>query len=317
VPKVALVLGAGGIVGGAFHAGVLAALADAGWDPRDADLVVGTSAGAGAGALLRGGVSPDDLVARARGEPLSEEGRAILGSVGPPPPPPSVSWRTWLASSPSALAHAARQPMRARPGAVAAAALPEGTTSTEAVELVYRVVFGADWPRDPLWLVAVRQHDNARVVFGRSPTEPTTVAKAVAASVAIPGVYRPVEVAGNRYIDGGVHSVHNADLVAGERFDLVVVSAPMSRASAGRPFRADPLGRRLIHRQLRGEVQRIERLGTPVVELAPRRADRAELGANPMDPERRGRVATYMREAMGQRLAEDQELRRGLAPLGL
>jgi len=315
--KVALVLGAGGIVGGAFHAGVLAALADAGWDARQADLVVGTSAGAGSGALLRAGVSPADLVARARGEPLSEEGHAILGSVGTPPPPPTISWRTWLASSPTALMRAARQPLRARPAAVAAAALPEGTASTEAVELVYRVAFGAEWPRHQLWLVAVRQHDNARVVFGRPPTETTTVAKAVAASAAIPGVYRPVEVGGNRYIDGGVHSVHNVDLVAGERFDLVIVSAPMSRASAGRVFGADPLGRRLIRRQLAAEIQRVERLGTPVVELAPRREDREELGANPMDPARRGPVATYMHEVMARRLADDAELRQGLAPLGL
>ena len=44
--KVGLVLGAGGIAGGAFHAGVLAALEEAtGWDPRRAGLVVGTSAG--------------------------------------------------------------------------------------------------------------------------------------------------------------------------------------------------------------------------------------------------------------------------------
>ena len=50
------------------------------WEAGGADLVVGTSAGAGAGALLRGGVSPADLVARARGDPLSDEGHAILGS---------------------------------------------------------------------------------------------------------------------------------------------------------------------------------------------------------------------------------------------
>jgi len=48
--KVGLVLGAGGIAGGAFHAGVLAALEEAtGWDPRRAALVVGTSAGSIAG----------------------------------------------------------------------------------------------------------------------------------------------------------------------------------------------------------------------------------------------------------------------------
>jgi len=49
------VLGAGGIAGFSFHVGALAALAElTGWDPRDADLIVGTSAGANAAASLRG-----------------------------------------------------------------------------------------------------------------------------------------------------------------------------------------------------------------------------------------------------------------------
>ena len=43
--RVGLVLGGGGIVGMAYHGAVLAGLEDAtGWDPRDAEVVVGTSA---------------------------------------------------------------------------------------------------------------------------------------------------------------------------------------------------------------------------------------------------------------------------------
>ena len=46
--RVGLVLGAGGATGHAFHAGVLSALAEeTGWDPRAADIIVGTSAGSG------------------------------------------------------------------------------------------------------------------------------------------------------------------------------------------------------------------------------------------------------------------------------
>ena len=47
MPSVGVVLGAGGIVGAAYHAGVLTALAEAGFDARHADLIVGTSAPAG------------------------------------------------------------------------------------------------------------------------------------------------------------------------------------------------------------------------------------------------------------------------------
>src|SRR4051812_8558232 len=72
VPRVALVLGAGGVTGGAFHAGVLSALVDAtSWDPRDAELIVGTSAGSATGGALRAGLSARDMAARARGEALS------------------------------------------------------------------------------------------------------------------------------------------------------------------------------------------------------------------------------------------------------
>ena len=60
--RVGLVLGAGGVVGQAYHSGVLAALEhDLGWDPRTAEVIVGTSAGSITGTLLRLGVSAEDL----------------------------------------------------------------------------------------------------------------------------------------------------------------------------------------------------------------------------------------------------------------
>src|ERR671914_2531598 len=67
--KVGLVLGAGGVMGGAWLTGGLDALAkETGWDPAEADYVVGTSAGAMIGALLAGGVPPWFMVAHSRGE---------------------------------------------------------------------------------------------------------------------------------------------------------------------------------------------------------------------------------------------------------
>src|SRR3954452_9584457 len=75
VASVGLVLGAGGIVGGAYHAGALAALAEAAdWDARQAEGVVGTSAGSIAGAALRAGLSGPDQFARATSGQLLEEG---------------------------------------------------------------------------------------------------------------------------------------------------------------------------------------------------------------------------------------------------
>src|SRR5262249_55570465 len=87
-PRVGLVLGAGGVTGHAFEAGVLAALADrTPWQPDMAAVIVGTSAGSAVGALVRAGLTASDLAARTTGDPLSPEGRRLLGTGGPPPSP--------------------------------------------------------------------------------------------------------------------------------------------------------------------------------------------------------------------------------------
>ncbi len=76
--RIGLVLGAGGVTGGAFHAGVLSALqAGLGWDPRKATIIVGTSAGSIAAASLRAGLSAADLLARVRGP------HAVTGGLAP------------------------------------------------------------------------------------------------------------------------------------------------------------------------------------------------------------------------------------------
>ena len=77
MPRIGLVLGAGGAVGHAFHAGVLAGLAEEiGWDARDAEVVVGTSAGSVVGALLRAGLTARDLAHQSE---ASEPARRLIG----------------------------------------------------------------------------------------------------------------------------------------------------------------------------------------------------------------------------------------------
>ncbi|HAS11884.1 MAG TPA: hypothetical protein DCS55_15415, partial [Acidimicrobiaceae bacterium] len=67
--RTALVLGAGGTVGMAYHAGVLRALEEVGGiRPDDADLVIGTSAGSMVGAMLRSGLTTEDLYLASLGE---------------------------------------------------------------------------------------------------------------------------------------------------------------------------------------------------------------------------------------------------------
>jgi NTE family protein len=88
MPRVGLVLGAGGLVGQAYHAGVLAALEnELGWDPRTASLVIGTSAGSLTATLLRMGVSAEDMASWSRGRRMGSSG-ANSRSTRPP------SWST-------------------------------------------------------------------------------------------------------------------------------------------------------------------------------------------------------------------------------
>ena len=85
--RVGLVLGAGGVVGQAYHAGVLAVLEhDYGFDARDVDMIVGTSAGSITGTLLRLGVSSGDLAAWTVKAPLSGTDEFVRQMAAMPDP---------------------------------------------------------------------------------------------------------------------------------------------------------------------------------------------------------------------------------------
>ena len=113
-----------------------------------------------------------------------------------------------------------------------------------------------DWPaRTRFWAVAADYATGRRVAFGRDDAPPATLAEAVAASCAIPGFYHPVTVAGRRYVDGGICSVSNLDLLCGEGLDLVICLNPMSslaQATGGSP--ADRMA--AIMRERRGPPPR-------------------------------------------------------------
>src|SRR5438046_556346 len=168
--RIGLVLGAGGFGGRAFHAGVLSALEEGtGWDPRDAEVVVGTSAGSQVGTALRIGISASDLAARISGTEVSPEGRRIyerLGSV----PSLAPAWRDLVKlpqlPRPAMLRRFARHPWQAM-GAFATSFLPAGSLSVQEYASTFRRVLGDEWPGDPLWLCAARADDGSRVAFGQ------------------------------------------------------------------------------------------------------------------------------------------------------
>ena len=198
---------------------------------------------------------------------------------------------------------AALRPWSARAGALAAAALPEGRVPTELVASGLRPLF-TKWPSRPLWITAVDLERGRRVTFGRDDAPMVTdVATAVAASCAIPAFFAPVSIGGVRYVDGGVHSPTNADLVAELDLDLVVISSPMSIARTNPRFAPDQPARRLAHFRLVREVARIRRAGVPVLTFQPTDAELAVMGLNAMDPSRRADVTRQAFESTRFRLA--------------
>lgn len=203
----ALVLGPGGPVGTAWMAGLASGLRRSGVDLGEADLIVGTSAGAIVGALLATGQDLDRLAAPARqsgpAAPRRGVDAALMGSVF------------------AVLGEPGLEPSEAR-RRVGRIALDNADTGAEQTLLAGRgALIGADtWPDRRLLVTAVESATGEPVVWDRTSGVP--LVHAVAASSAFPGVEPPVAVQERRYMDGALRSGTNADLAAGAR-TLVVV----------------------------------------------------------------------------------------------
>ena len=290
--SIALVLGAGGVIGGAYHAGALAALAEqTGWDARTADLIVGTSAGSGVASSLRLDISPADHLRRAQDlepddsmpdlDPALPRERVSL-----PDHPGFGPLDVLRPTAPLLLVSAFLAPGPMRPGLLSGL-LPRGRVPTAFLGDRIRAGLGDRWPERPTWICTTRARDGKRVVFGRDDVVDTDLGTAVQASSAVPGYFEPVRIGPHEYLDGGAFSPTNADLVAGLGFDLVVVISPMSAVPAvlGLPGALDPrVSSRAMHaRTLAREVGRVRPRGTPVLVIQPTAADLTVMGGNALD----------------------------------
>jgi NTE family protein len=208
----ALVLGGGGITGVAWELGMLCGLRDRGVDLNEADLVVGTSAGAVVGAQITTGVDPEERYAAQLVPPDGEVAAALgmgailrlaLAAVAGGRDPQQVRARI------------GRYALRARTG-------PEA----ERIAVIGRRLPVHEWPQRGLRITAVDANTGEFVALDRDSGVP--LVEAVAASCAVPGVWPPVSAGGRRLVDGGVRSPANADLAVG--CDQVVVLAPSVRA---------------------------------------------------------------------------------------
>lgn len=238
-PRLGLALAGGVVEGGFYEVGVLCALEESidGLDLGALDTYVGVSSGALIASLLANGVTPRLL------------SRAVVGRAGPsldlsPELLFDVAWGEHarrLLGVPGLAAGILRR-FLARPldespyGLVMelGAALPPGLFAGEAIErYLARALAEPGRTNDfrtlgrRLRVVAVDLDTSAVVDFGNEATAHVPISRAVRASIALPGLYQPVEIDGRHYIDGVARRTMHASVALRQGVDLLLCVNPI------------------------------------------------------------------------------------------
>jgi len=260
------------------------------WDPNHADVVVGTSSGAFVSALVRyDALSLDSLVLpsddredvtrRIREHVYSKDASASVGKwmrYGLVPGVRNPGLTMFLGS-----------PARYSAEGIArwvATNIGEGAAQS--------------WPSRPTAIMAHDIQKGMRAAFGTDNAPAAGIADAVAASSAVPLVFRPYRIGEGLYVDGGVSSGTHADVVLGhgEPLDLVLVVAPMAaQVQRARARFHEKMFDRVGLKALRDEISMITDVwpDCDVVTLFPSPSVQNAMRPNPMDASRS--VATFMR----------------------
>ncbi|MFG2334429.1 patatin-like phospholipase family protein [Streptomyces sp. NPDC048604] len=260
--RTALVLGAGGLVGGAWELGVLHGLAEAGADLSAADLILGSSAGAVVAARLAAGTTT-----------LAELYAGEVDGSAPAEPAARLGTGNILRYALALLTSRTPEAYGRKLGRLALRAATVDEAERRAV-IARRLGPVADWPERRLLITAVDALTGELTALDKDAGAP--LVDAVTASCAIPGLWPPATVNGRRLIDGGLHSTANAHLAAG--YERVVIVAPST------------VGSRVIHSPARQGAD-LAAAGRRVEVITPDKASKAAFGRNPLDPSRRAPAA--------------------------
>jgi NTE family protein len=291
VSKVGLVLGGGGITGAAYEmAAIMAIELATGWDPNDAEVVIGTSSGSFVASLLRNeALTLDSLVMPSDNrEDVAERIRSHVFIKGP-----SLHVGKWVRHG---ILPGVRRPgltlFLGSPARFHAGGIADWVTTHIGSEAAI------SWPDRPTAIVAHDLRTSSRTVFGTDSAPEVGIADAVAASSAIPLIFRPYSLGDGLYVDGGVSSGTHADLVLGspEPLDLVLVMAPLAAEVPRMRARFhEKMFDRVGARSLVDEIDLIKSdwPECDVVTLSPSPSVQNASRPNPMDASRS--VATFMR----------------------
>ncbi len=334
--KTALVLAGGGLTGAVYEIGALRAIDDLliNRTVNDFDIYIGTSAGALVAAGLANGLSPEALLAAFEGshpEIHPVERRHLFSFntrelarrlVGLP--------RTLLGTWAHYLRHLNDMTLFDVLWSLSDV-LPSGLYDGLALEAYVRQVLAgpgrsnrfANLARD-LYIIATDLDSGERAVFGRGEREDVPVSLAVAASSALPLLYKPVQVDGASYVDGSLRGTASLDLAIERGANLVVCINPMvpyepnGRAPSlpesdggdlnhkGVPAIAAQVLRIVLHAGLRYHVKQLRRSHPQVdiILIEPRPDDCQMFFYNIMRYSARLKVARYGFESVTLGLAE-------------
>jgi NTE family protein len=247
--KTALVLASGGITGVAYEVGALRALDHVltNRTVNDFDIYVGTSAGAIVAASLASGMPPIMLAGLMAG---TVPGFDRLNRLSLYRPNIGEAFGR-LRGAPGLLRQAAGDYWRFR-GRVPltdtlltmAPLLPSGIFTNEGVVGYITETFAnaglsddfRDIPKE-LHIMAADLEDDRRVDFSRATTPNLPISRAVAASTAIPVLFRPVEIDGRHYVDGGIKGQAAIDIAISSGATLIVIVnglVPLHTGAIGR-----------------------------------------------------------------------------------
>jgi len=244
--KRALVLAGGGVVGGMYEVGALAALDEdlPQFRANDFDLYVGSSAGSVVAAIIANGVPPLTLyriLEDGRDDPLNFHSGSVFHKGAFAGAARNFAQLIWAVGKNLVAGFGLDWPdllARSRDS------MPEGFFSVSQLEEFMRRAFSLKglsndfrWCPRTLMIPAMDLDRAERVVFGVGGLAETPISEAIAASSAIPGFFAPFTVGGRDYVDGDVGHTGHTDLAvdAGANFVLVVNPLVPLRALGDEP----------------------------------------------------------------------------------
>jgi NTE family protein len=209
-----LVLGGGGAVGVAWETAVLAALDEAGVHLTGAGIVVGTSAGSIVGAQLLGRRDFADMLAE---QAVTTQPPEMAERAASEDPDDTLG----IFSEVAGLTDPAERGRHLGTVGLSVPTMPEQAY----LAMMAGIIQVSQWPTATRFVpTAVDCQTGQRVGWQAAPDIPLVAA--VASSCCVPGMVPPVTIRGRRYIDGGMWSPSNADLLIGSEVSRALFIGP-------------------------------------------------------------------------------------------